>query len=64
MIRVSLIFWTCLHVALLAELSEGQTRIHDPWKKHVVFDGVRNQTAVAGDFTGDGECFRAARSER
>lgn len=30
-------------------------RVDTPWKKHVVFHGARNQTAVAADFTGDGK---------
>lgn len=25
-----------------------------PWNKHVIFEGGANQTAIAGDFTGDG----------
>ena len=29
-------------------------RQDDPWKKHLVYEGVPNQTAVAADFTGDG----------
>ena len=34
--------------------AEEVTRIDDPWRKHIVFEGVANQTAVAADFTGDG----------
>lgn len=29
--------------------------VKDSWKKHVVFQGLRNTTAVGGDFTGDGK---------
>ncbi len=50
---------TCVMMFLLSLLSyvpaQNVDRIDDPWKKHTVFTGVRNQTSVAADFTGDGK---------
>ena len=40
---------------VLPTLSFAIERVDEPWQKHVVFTGARNQTAVAGDFNGDGE---------
>ena len=37
-----------------APVSAQGHRIETLWKKHLVFEGERNQTAVAADFTGDG----------
>ena len=38
-------------LVLLAATADAQ---QGPWKKHVIHQGARTMTAVAGDFTGDG----------
>ena len=53
-LRRLLLVLTCL--CLLGSTVYGQRdRVSTPWKKHTVFEGERNQTAVAADFTGDGK---------
>jgi hypothetical protein len=41
--------------AALALAPAARAPTNKPWRKHVVFDGIHNTTAVAADFTGDGK---------
>ncbi len=43
-----------LHASTCLLAQEVTSRRIDLWKKHIIFEGAANQTAVAGDFTGDG----------
>ena len=45
----------CLIGSLTVEVLADEGRLDDPWKKHTIFTGQRNQTAVGADFTGDGK---------
>ena len=45
----------CVFTLCHADDVEPVRRVDDPWKRHVVFEGASNQTAVGADFTGDGK---------
>ncbi len=40
---------------LLSPLAPFAIRAEEPWRKHVVHEGLHTSTAVAGDFTRDGK---------
>lgn len=42
-------------IAVLAFTQAGRTDSSTPWRKHVIAEGFVTQTAVAADFTGDGQ---------
>jgi FG-GAP-like repeat len=41
--------------AVLVMASTSELRTEEPWRKHVVHEGLHTNTAVAGDFTKDGK---------
>lgn len=44
-----------LAAAAIFILADSPMRAEEPWKKHVVHEGLHTSTAVAGDFTRDGK---------
>ena len=61
MLHLRILAWAA--VLAVIQLNSGLLCAEDLWVKHVVYEGARVNTAVGGDFTGDGKVDVIAVSE-